>query len=78
MKTLKNLEHRIQLKQDEIINYKRVIENYPVDRMKKYGIPYLQKLQNELTIFINELADREHDRETNCKLGYSRIGRKNI
>jgi hypothetical protein len=75
-KTPENLEHRIQLKQDEIRRYKIIIENYSEYHMQKYGIPYLQKLQNELTKLINELADREHDRETNFKLGNSRVDRK--
>ena len=76
-KTKENLEHRIQLKKDEITKYEYVIQNYPSDRMEKYGEPYLQKLKNELTILQNELEDREGRREIKTKLGYSRIGLNN-
>jgi hypothetical protein len=57
-----NLEHRIQLKQNEIANYERCIVNYPADRMEKHGKPYLQKLNNELTILQNELNDRDNNK----------------
>lgn len=76
-KTKENLEHRVQLKKDEIARYEHSIQNYPPDRMQKYGEPYLQKLRNELTILQNELVDREGRRETKTKLGYSRIGLNN-
>jgi hypothetical protein len=76
-KTKENLEHRIQLKKDEITKYEHVIQNYPPDRMEKYGEPYLQKLRNELMILQNELEDREGRREIKTKLGYSRIGLNN-
>lgn len=46
--TLRNIDHRIQLKEDEIRRYRECIVNYPPDRLKKNGIPYLTKLQNEL------------------------------
>ena len=73
-----NLEHRIQLKKDEIRRYELSIANYPPDRMEKYGKPFLQRLQNELQILQNELDDREGRREIKSKLGYSRIGLNNI
>lgn len=76
-KTKENLEHRIQLKKDEITKYEYVIQNYPPDRMEKYGEPYLQKLRNELMILQNELEDREGRRVIKTKLGYSRIGLNN-
>ncbi len=57
-KTKENLEHRIQLKKDEIRRYEATMKNYPPSRMERCGIPYLQKLQNELTILENELDDR--------------------
>ena len=78
MKNIKdNLEHRIQLKKDEISRYEYVIQNYPPDRMKKHGEPYLQKLNNELKILQNDLEDREGHREIKSKLSYSRIGLNN-
>lgn len=77
-KTKENLEHRIQLKKVEIDRYRVVIENYPPDRMERHGKPFLQKLQNELKILENELEDRESKREIKSKLGYSRIGLRNV
>ena len=77
-KTKANIEHQIQLKKDEIIKYEEVIKNYPPDRMKKYGQPYLQRLHNDLQILHNELEDREGRREIKTKLGYSRIGLNNV
>jgi hypothetical protein len=77
-KTKDNIEHRIQLKKNEIEKYNEVIKNYPPDRMEKYGKPYLQQLHNELQILNNELEDREGRREIKTKLGYSRIGLNNI
>jgi hypothetical protein len=77
-KVSNNLEHRIQIKQNEIENYKRSIVNYPTERMEKCGNPYLQKLNNELTILQNELTDRDNKKEIKQQLGYSRIGLNNI
>jgi hypothetical protein len=77
-KTKLNLEHQIQLKQDELRRYLEASKNYPEERMKKYGVPYIQGLQNELTILNNELEEREGRREIDNNLGYSRIGRNNI
>ena len=53
-KTPENIEHRIQLKKDEISRYEIVIKNYPPSRMERCGIPYLQKLHNELKDLENE------------------------
>ena len=77
-KTKENLEHRIQLKKDEIKRYLVVCENYPPDRMERHGKPFIQKLQNELTILENELEDRESKREVKRNLGFSRIGLNNV
>jgi hypothetical protein len=77
-KTKENLEHRIQLKKDEIRRYEERIQNYPPSRMEQCSIPYLQKLRNELIILENELDDREGRRELKAALGYARIGLKNV
>lgn len=77
-KTKENLEHRIQLKKDEIQRYKRTIENYPADRLERHATPYLQKLQNDLIILENELDTRETYREMKSALGYARIGLNNV
>jgi O-glycosyl hydrolase len=53
-KTAANIEHRIQLKRDEITRYVQYFQNYPADRMERSGIPYLTKLQNELIELQNE------------------------
>lgn len=58
--TKANLEHRIQLKKDEIVKYTAHCKNYPPHRMESNGKPYLQKLNNELTILKNELDDRDN------------------
>ena len=77
-RTKENLEHRIKLKLTEIENYEKVIVNYPPDRYERHAVPYLQMLNNHLTILRNELEDREDRREIKSKLGYSRIGRNNV
>jgi hypothetical protein len=58
-----NVEHRIQLKKIQIEGYKRAIRNYPPDRMKRYGIPYLDMLLNELY----ELEKEKSYYDTNTK-----------
>lgn len=77
-KSKDNIEHRIQLKKDEIARYIQIIANYPPTRMEKNGKPYLQRLQNELKILENELEEREGRREIKAELNYSRIGLNNI
>jgi len=77
-KTKENLEHRIQLKKDEIERYMDRIKNYPADRMERNGKPYLQKLQNDLIILENKVDNREGRRELNASLGYTRIGLNNV
>lgn len=39
------LNHLIQLAQVEIDNYQKAIENYPPERMERYGKPHLRKLE---------------------------------
>jgi len=51
-----NIEHRIQLKEDEIRRYHRVFQNYPPDRMKRFGEPHLKKLHDELMQLKVELV----------------------
>jgi hypothetical protein len=43
-----NIDHRIQLKEDEIARYRSVLVNYPLDRMNRSGIPYLTHLRSQL------------------------------
>jgi len=51
-----NIDHRIQLKENEIAIYRSAIVNYPLDRLNKYGIPYLTKLQDQLNELYAERA----------------------
>jgi len=44
-KTLAQLEHLLFLSEIEIANYEKTIKNYPVERMDRFGIPHLTKLQ---------------------------------
>jgi hypothetical protein len=57
-KTPENLEHRIQLKKIDIDNCKICIRNYPPKMMEKYGIPQLNRLNEELNILNKELEER--------------------
>jgi len=77
-KTKENLEHRIQLKKDEIERYMDRIKNYPADRLERNGKLYLQKLQHNLIILENKVDNREGRRELNASLGYARIGLNNV
>ena len=47
-----NIEHQIQLKRDEITRYQKAIQNYPEERMQKFGVPHLRKLNTELQELI--------------------------
>lgn len=58
-KTKDNLEHRIQLKRDDIVRYEFRIINYPLERMIKYGMPHLYRLETELNNLILELENRD-------------------
>lgn len=51
-----NIEHRIQLKEDEIGRYRGAIINYPPDRLNRFGIPYLTRLQDQLNELYAERA----------------------
>lgn len=42
------LEHLRQLAEIQVTNYKRVIQNYPPDRMERCGKPFLNKLEAEV------------------------------
>lgn len=48
--TAAQVENAIQSITDEIRRYKKGIENYPADRMEKYGKPHLAKLEARLTM----------------------------
>jgi len=54
-----NIEHRIQLKEDEIRRYRLVLVNYPLDRLNRSGIPYLTHLQDQLNELYEERAKRK-------------------
>lgn len=44
--TKEKLEHLLQLAKIDLSNYKNASKNYPEDRMTKFGIPMLTKLEN--------------------------------
>ena len=49
------LIHFIQLMDTEIAYYEQVIKNYPPERMEKYGIPYMKKLEEQKQKFVDKL-----------------------
>jgi len=51
-----NIDHRIQLKEDEVSRYRTVLVNYPLDRLHRSGIPYLTRLQDQLNDLYAERA----------------------
>ena len=56
--TMAELDHRIQLMDYEIEYYKLCIQNYPPERMEKYGKPYLKKLEEQKQVFVEEKNQR--------------------
>jgi hypothetical protein len=52
------LRHFVQLIDVEIDTYRRVIANYPQDRIEKYGVSYLAKLKQRRDVFAAELSKR--------------------
>jgi len=50
-----DLNHMIQLCEIDIKNYEIIIENYPPDRIEKYGQPYLKILKQNKSTFENQL-----------------------
>lgn len=67
------LEHCIQLAQAEIDNYAQSIENYPPERLRKYGTPWMANLVNRKLVFQKELHDRisrpSHERQEESHSG---------
>lgn len=49
------LRHYMQMAQVEIDNYAVCIENYPPDRLEKYGRPFMAKLVSQRAVFQEEL-----------------------
>lgn len=56
--TLAQLNHARGLRVVEITNYERAIANYPPDRMRKYGAPFMVKLKDGLAKIDAEIAKR--------------------
>lgn len=52
------LEHLIQLNDDEIVRYKRVIQNYPKERMESHGLPFLKILEARKTSILDLIKDK--------------------
>jgi hypothetical protein len=55
--TKEELKHCVQRMDIELKNYEKVIENYPSDRLKKYGVPYREILEGYKKQFENKLYD---------------------
>jgi hypothetical protein len=55
----KNVDHLIQLKQDEIRRYRAAIVNYPPARLAQNGIPFLHGLESQLAALYAEREKRE-------------------
>lgn len=43
--TLSQVKHLLQQCEQEIVQYKYCISNYPPDRMEKYGKPFIEGLE---------------------------------
>jgi hypothetical protein len=52
------LKHCIQLTDNDIEFYKYCIRNYQTDRMTKFGIPHMKRLDERKKAFQDELASR--------------------
>ena len=53
--TKEELKHCIQRMNTDINYYRICIKNYPPDRMKRFGVPYLKRLMNQRQKFIKRL-----------------------
>lgn len=54
----KELRHFVQLCDTELQSYRSCITNYPPDRLEKYGLPMMRRLQDNRDRFAAELARR--------------------
>jgi len=45
----KDLEQLYQGLLDELVRYRRAIQNYPPERMEKYGEPFLKRLEGRIS-----------------------------
>ena len=52
------LNHFIQLCDTAIFNYRLCIENYSPRLMERCGLPFLNRLELQRAVFINELRQR--------------------
>lgn len=52
------IEHMIQLLDIEIVNYKNHIKNYPPERMEKFGIPFLNTMENDKKVLEGLISDK--------------------
>jgi hypothetical protein len=58
--TKPELKHCIQRLDAEIEGYYRCIENYPPDKLKKYGLPYLKRLMDRKQLFTDKLNNYDN------------------
>jgi len=43
--------------QDQLVDYLRAVENYPPDRMAKYGTPFIEMLEHKIAT-IQDMIDK--------------------
>jgi len=61
--SLTELNHTLQLLDVQIKNYTLLIENYPPDRMERYGKPYLKRLSDQRDMFLEKIAQKKKEDE---------------
>ncbi len=57
-----------QLCEVEVVEYKRSIEHFTPEQMKRYGIPHIQELRDKKATFLYELKQRQENAKSKGKL----------
>ena len=55
------LHRYAQLCEVEVIEYKKSIQHFNHEQMRRYGIPHIQDLRDKKTTFIAELKSRKEN-----------------
>ncbi|MBS7669952.1 hypothetical protein [Croceicoccus gelatinilyticus] len=59
--TTSELERLLSALENEVARYRDTIRNYPPDRMQKYGKPFLDSLQQRVTVVAELLSTRSDE-----------------
>jgi hypothetical protein len=59
--SLAELEHTLQMIDNEIKMYVQIVVNYPPGRMEKYGNPHLKKLADRRTLFFEKIIEKKKE-----------------